>query len=861
MQTTGFRACESCRALKVKCMPADGDGSGGASTAGGSSSAPAVALPPVSERAPCRRCQDTGTTCIYTEPRRTKRKRTDVRVRELEREVRMLSELLMLRKRMNEEGIPATEYEGTAAARSTARATLAAAAAQTPPPAQQSLPDTPSALFMDSPAPSSQTDTRQTAMPPPPAPAVSRPHPQLRLPVSTVPPPPPPQPIDLTLHGPPRPETADPVAAGILSMDKATRLFRRYVTMMAPQRPFVVFPKVTLSSEEEMTPDVENAITVMAALVREHQPVLFLSVLTAALGTGLDGGPADSANSGSNSSSPDNFNYNSYSDSESANRALGTVLDALLLRVYADRIIYQSQKSLELVQALLISSNWNFYFFEKPNSQPAGMPSTSYNRENPSSGVSSFDHLRFYQHLHMAATMAIELESMRQDGTAETVGGPVVSGLLADPLAFERTMLACYMCCSSISLGFHRQAMLSFTPPMAEYLRRLETSPHAASTDAVMVAWVHLQRTVDMTAGALRLRAMVRNSNGATVTLADNTSNAYEDVPDLSDPSIQATLQDVTRQLEQWRRDHSRCMTNSLLIQYNTILCLLHESCFYNEFDPSDLKPPYRLSIPSPSSSAASSSSGAHLRSPMTQAHMTSRRICLMAARSLIGLFLSSPTEQLLGSPVVVYARLGYAVVVLLKLQISAALPGGAMHGIWVDTATGDSATQIYQYLESLIARLEELEALGGRIAAVWMSMVRITHAWYEAYFLPAVRGAPPPLLLHANPDIGPVLEPLRHCLLTSPAGQNLIGQPLDQKLKPGSEQLKQHPYSVTDQGYRELVSDFGTSVCSMLATMSAEEEEAFLSSALESGEIDRWMDPRIGLGDIQNQIFEFSAM
>ncbi|CAK7216081.1 hypothetical protein SBRCBS47491_002711 [Sporothrix bragantina] len=860
MQTTGFRACETCRALKVRCMPADGDaasgsGNGGSSTANGGgsgSSTPAAVLPPVSERAPCRRCQDTGTTCVYTEPRRTKRKRTDVRVRELEREVRMLTELLVLRRRMAEEGIPAAEYEGTAAARSTARASLAASdtakATQTPPPVQQSLPDTPSALFIESPGPSGPSDTAYTvvpqplpqANPPPPPPPPRQPHRPPVYDANAFPPPPPP--IDFTLHGPPRPETVDPVAAGLLSMDKATRLFRRYVTMIAPQRPFVVFPKVTLSGMEAMTPAVDNAITAMAALVREHQPVLFLSVLTAAVGSGLD---------------------RSYRDNNNGNEALSTVLDALLLRVYADRIFYQSEKSLELVQALLISSNWNFYCFDKPHSSPAGVPSSGTNhghRESPTaSAVSSFDHLRFYQHMHMAATMAIELEGMHHDGStlgkSDTVGGPVVSGLLADPLAFERTLLACYICCSSISLGFHRQAMLSFTPAMAEYLRRLETSPHAAATDPVMVAWVHLQRTVDMTAGALRLRAMVRNASGAAVTLADTTSTGYEDVPDLSDPSVQMTLQNVTQLLEQWRKDHSRYMTNSLLIQYNTIMCLLHESCLYNEFDPSDLKPPYRLSIPSPSASDAPT------RRPMTAAHMASRRICLMAARSLIGLFLSSPTDQLLGSPVVVYARVGYAVLMLLKLQISAALPGGAMQGLMIDTATGDSATQTYQYLESLIARLEELEALGGRIAAVWVTMVRITHAWYEAYFVPAANGRPP--LETNNPDIGPVLEPLRHCLLSRDShymGTRAYAE-TRQKPQAGSEQLKQHPYSVTDQGYAALVSDFGTSVCSMLAAMSAEEEEAFLSSALDTGEIDRWMDPRIGLGDIQNQIFEFSAI
>lgn len=231
-----------------------------------------------------------------------------------------------------------------------------------------------------------------------------------------------------------------------------------------------------------------------------------------------------------------------------------------------------------------------------------------------------------------------------------------------------------------------------------------------------------------------------------------------------------------------------------------------------------------------------------------------------MASRSLIGLFLASPTEQLLGSPVVVYARVGYAVLVLLKLQISAALPGGSMNGLLIDTVTGDSATQIYQYLESLIARLEELEALGGRIASVWMSMVRIIHAWYEAYFIPAASGRE---VTTSNSNVDPVLEPLRHCVQSSVVQPPvyMINQEAAKQKNVSPEMMKQHPYSVTDQGFSSLVSDFGTSICGVLSTMNADEEEEFLSSALDTGEVDRWMDPRIGLGDIQNRLFEFSAL
>lgn len=585
MQPTGFRACEACRALKVRCIyvPADdelavgsgrGSGSGTGTGSDGfcipdgnacSGNIPAVTvLPPVSQRNSCRRCQSTGTTCIYTEPRRTKRKRTDVRVRELEREVRMLTELLMVQRRTTEESISAADYEVTKATHPTARAVLTATEAvlsdQALRSVQQSLPGTPSALFITSPTSTSLLEPAQAVLSqqlsePSPVLTPSAPlhhpssPPSSHRPHSCYPSafPPPSSRNEQRVHATPCLEMADPVSAGLLSMDKATRLFRQYVTIIAPQRPFVVFPKVTLSEGEDMTPEIEGAITDIAALVREHHPVLFLSVLTAAISSGLD---------------------RSHGDTDSSNEVLSTALDALLLRVYADRIFHQSEKSLELVQALIISSNWSFYIFDKPPSNPAVVPSPSvdhnhYQREKPAvSAVSSFEHLRCYQHMHMATTMAIELESLHLDSTSPQdgcVSRPKTFGLLADPLAFERALLACYICCSSISLGFHRQTMLSFTPVMAEYLRRLKTSPHAAATDPIIVAWVQLQRTVDSVAGTLHLRAVIRESSGALATQAGTTC---KELPDLSDPSVQRTLQDVTQRLEQWRLDHNRYMNS-----------------------------------------------------------------------------------------------------------------------------------------------------------------------------------------------------------------------------------------------------------------------------------------------------------
>lgn len=66
------RACEACRVSKVRCLPN-----------------------PNSTSNQCQRCSRAGRTCIFAAPaKRRQRKRTDVRVAELEKEVRQLTSLL-----------------------------------------------------------------------------------------------------------------------------------------------------------------------------------------------------------------------------------------------------------------------------------------------------------------------------------------------------------------------------------------------------------------------------------------------------------------------------------------------------------------------------------------------------------------------------------------------------------------------------------------------------------------------------------------------------------------------------------------------------------------------------------------------
>lgn len=131
------------------------------------------------------------------------------------------------------------------------------------------------------------------------------------------------------------PPAEDVIDRGIISIDDAEHLVAFFIHELASFFPLVVLPSVTT-----------------AAQLRQSKPILFLSVIAAA--------------------------------SISVDAALASVLNREMIRLYAERFFIEGEKSLELVQALLVMIV--FYF-------PPGSPLK----------------LQFYQYTHIASTMALEI--------------------------------------------------------------------------------------------------------------------------------------------------------------------------------------------------------------------------------------------------------------------------------------------------------------------------------------------------------------------------------------------------------------------------------------------------------------------
>jgi len=172
----------------------------------------------------------------------------------------------------------------------------------------------------------------------------------------------------------------DVIGRGIISLELAYELFETYVRDLVPTSPLVIFPPNTKASE-----------------VRGKTPTLFLAVISAAAGK--------------------------------SDPSLFSILSSEVLAAYTHRTVMHSEKSLELVQAMIVTSIWYY---------PPG----------------KFAKLKFYEYIHAAATMAMDIglgtnprNPRRRPQSSENNSPQPESSVGSDveDLAKKRTFLACYL--------------------------------------------------------------------------------------------------------------------------------------------------------------------------------------------------------------------------------------------------------------------------------------------------------------------------------------------------------------------------------------------------------------------------------
>ncbi|OJJ47702.1 hypothetical protein ASPZODRAFT_63290 [Penicilliopsis zonata CBS 506.65] len=587
------RSCESCRGLKVRC------------------------LPDPTSATQCQRCVKARRACIFLAPqKRRPRRRTDSRVAQLEKEMRVMRSLLKGRLPIQD----ATSPESSSSVRDDS---LDNDPTTTDSPERLSnVPESEAEGNADAPNSSTGSIRHIDCLP---GFAPSAPSTLEGIPL----PPVPPANAGMPENAQETLQEDDVIDKGILSITSADELIEFFRNELAHFFPLVVLPPGTTAYQ-----------------LRRSKPLLFLSVIAAAA-IAVDG-------------------------------ELARTLNREMIRLYAEKFFIEGEKSLELVQALLVMTV--FYF-------PAD------------SGM----RLQFYQYTHIASTMALEigLASKRK----------VVKKAYSDTEFDEhmaeqaRAILGCYHLASTVAMRTRRPNFLLFNDWMGECVKHLERSP--TTIDRHMARWFELQRITDET-----LMSFGLDDTSSTVM-------AFES-------RIQAVLRWFDNRMQSWKRDLPPDMlTVPMLLGYHYALLAVYELAAGEGYrDPDAVKRKF-YTLPPPDEAETDRQPAA----PLSAMHVDITTKFMNASQQMMDTFLGCDTDTMRKLPNLMYTRVVQAITSLLKIYYS--VRTGALGEV-----ISPQTVNVEMYLDAMSKRLTEAsDGHKYKIPSRWWYIVAVkSRDWYERF-------------------------------------------------------------------------------------------------------------------------------
>ncbi|PYH72154.1 Zn(II)2Cys6 transcription factor [Aspergillus vadensis CBS 113365] len=521
------QSCESCRALKVRCLPD----------------------PNVPRQ--CQRCTRTRRTCVFARTlRRQPRKKTGSRVAQLERDVRDLRSLLHDQIRPDSDrGEKADD--------------AAAAAAVTDPPGASgrdvaSLPALSSSTRMEPPSvhnASAQGDSDRHARNSPAEPAPTN--------------------SSLTLMQSPA-GSGDVVDRGIVSLDMAQTLVSFFINEQMQFYPMVVLPSNTTAES-----------------LRRTSPVLFLSILAAS--------------------------------SMTLNPHLAETLNEEMLKIFAERFFLRQEKSVELIQSILLM----LIFYFPPTSRLQG---------------------QYYQYTHIATTMTLELgiaagPAGRKNYRCHGGYGDLPASIHS---AQARAVLGCYHFASNIGIRTHRPNMLRFNDVIDGYIHHLRES--TIGLDQQIATWFGLQRIVDDTLSSL----------GQDNTLVDISLRESQMLP---------ILNWFDSRMLHWKRTTPKNMlTTWMNLEYHHMYLAIYELAAGESYRDPDAPTRKYYTLPPLEGDMERHKANA----PITAARVQIITKWLLASHQMLDAFLECDTSTMRKLPNMTYTRMILGISSLLRIYHTA---------------------------------------------------------------------------------------------------------------------------------------------------------------------------------------------
>ncbi|KAJ5632074.1 hypothetical protein N7490_008413 [Penicillium lividum] len=421
-------------------------------------------------------------------------------------------------------------------------------------------------------------------------------------------------------------EFLDVIDRGLIDIDTAQAAFNVFVTDMAYDMPFVVFlPGTTMGD------------------VRREKPTLFLAIIGVAVGT-------------------------------VKKEIQMTIIDESY-RLIADQVIFRGRKSLEIVQALLVTSLW----YMTPD---------------------NLEELKFYQLTHMAIVVAMELGlNCRSNGDLNMVRirdiimkkKVVPNADLNSPEA-RRTWVACHFMGAQLAMALRRIHIVRWQPYMDECLQILENHPDALPSDRKVVWWAKL--------------GWIMEQAGLQLTTDDTQS-----IVSFTDSKVRYTINAFANQLAQYQRDIPKeFWTPTLSHTYHTLHLFVHESAMGV-----DCRESVFLNSPGQTLPPA--------MSPVIEALIS----CLNSIHKSFDTILSIDVDRVRYLPTMALGRTAYPVVSLIKIYSLVTAPDSRI-GQMIDV----QSLKVEYYLNRIIDHYRAAAALdGGRVANKFGNIIMMLRNWF----------------------------------------------------------------------------------------------------------------------------------
>ncbi|KAI5356666.1 putative zn(2)-C6 fungal-type DNA-binding domain-containing protein [Septoria linicola] len=308
------------------------------------------------------------------------------------------------------------------------------------------------------------------------------------------------------------------------------------------------------------------------------------------------------------------------------------------IKAIADCVVVNGAKSIELVQAMQVLALWY-----KP---PENARQTN-----------------FYQIIHMAAVMAIDLGLGKRFNPAKLRRGFNGNGphseyapgaaqpTNSDTLEARRAWLGCYYLCASASMVLRRPNLVRWTKYMEESVEILETSSEALPTDKLFCQHIKIQHICEEVS--------------IQFLMDDNTASIS-----ITDPKVTYTLKVLENELKEWSRQiPQELKTHPSLTFFEHVASLyLHEIALHFNHNIED----FRLPFTEESLKSVNSTS-----EKLTQNQISALEACRVSAQGVLEGMLAYDTETVKALPMLLFfVRCTYALVILIKMHVAVTTAG-----------------------------------------------------------------------------------------------------------------------------------------------------------------------------------------